>query len=195
MRKRRGVEQRAKRVRHGVAEVGDVASELSSPPGHDEKGVLYQPARAGALRSGDIGRELSPDPQPGRGEISGAAHTAPARGHRDVQDAGRDAAGVEITQGARGMGNNDINGRNAGEAERGQGVAAFPAAAGAVPGDRDPDRLLDSVPWRGQVPSRWHRGGTKTGQGFGNGQWHQLADAAGNEVGHRLCRLEALPLV
>ncbi|MCV7124734.1 hypothetical protein [Mycobacterium lacus] len=50
---------------------------------------------------------------------------------------------------------NHVDRWHSGEAERGQGVAAFPAAARAVPRDNDPYRLFGIVSWRGQVPARW----------------------------------------
>ncbi|ORW04876.1 hypothetical protein AWC15_02665 [Mycobacterium lacus] len=58
-------------------------------------------------------------------------------------------------QGASGMIDNHVDRWHSGEAERGQGVAAFPAAARAVPRDNDPYRLFGIVSWRGQVPARW----------------------------------------
>ncbi len=90
----------------------------------------------------------------------------------------------------------DVSRRYAGEAERGQGVAAFPAATRPVSRDGDPHRLLGVVPRRGQVPSRWDSDtAVIAGKCARNRKGRELADGAGNDVGQRGRRQEALPLV
>ncbi|KAA1250139.1 hypothetical protein F0Q45_11265 [Mycobacterium simiae] len=91
--------------------------------------------------------------------------------------------------------NHHVNGCNASETEGGHGVAAFPAAAQTVPGDRDPSRLLAVVPRRGQVPPLRNDSSADPGQGIPYGEWRERADGAGHDVGQRRGRPEALPLV